>query len=82
MHIPAKIIFSKADYNKKEVLILDSLSKTYEQYCCIKGHNVAFEEITFNDGTKVYKCAMHTVCKKCNNQILKTRVTEKITEKD
>lgn len=61
---------------------MDSLSKTYEQYCFIKGHNVAFEEITFHDGTKIYRCAMHTECKECNNDILKARFVKKRKNND
>ncbi len=83
LHIPAKIIFSKVDYNKlEEVLVLDNLSKTFEQYCCVKGHNVAVEEITFPDGTKIYRCAMQSLCKECNNEILKTKFTKKEKEKN
>ena len=59
-----------------------SLSKTFEQYCCIKGHNVAVEEITYKDGTKIYRCAMHTICKECNNDILKSKFTKKLVDKD
>lgn len=82
MHIPAKIIFSLHDNNIKEVLVLDSLSKTFEQYCCIKGHNVAVEEITYHDGTKIYRCSLHTVCEECSNEILKSRFVKKIKDKD
>ncbi len=48
-----------------------NLSKTFEQYCCVKGRNVAVEEITNTDGSKSYKCSMHSDCEKCNNKILK-----------
>lgn len=48
-----------------------NLSKTFEQYCCVKGRNVAVEEITNDDGKKCYKCSMHSDCQNCRNKILK-----------
>lgn len=50
-----------------------NLSKTFEQYCCVKGRNVAVEEITDDDGAKYYRCSMINECKKCNNKILRLR---------
>lgn len=61
-----------------------NLSKTFEQYCCVKGRNVAVEEITNEDGSKCYKCSMHSDCEKCNNEILRKRFesAEKEKKKD
>ncbi len=52
---------------------MQNLSKTFEQYCCIKGKNVAVEEITYTDGRKCFKCSMHSVCRECTNEILKKK---------
>lgn len=58
-----------------------NLSKTFEQYCCVKGRNVAVEEITNDDGTKFYKCSMLNDCEECNNKILKYRFKTNHKEK-
>lgn len=59
---------------------MDSHSKTFEQYCCVKGRNVAVEEITYHDGSKCYRCSMHSVCEECNNEILKNRFEKSIKD--
>lgn len=52
---------------------MNSHSKTYEQYCCVKGKNIAIEEIIYHNGKKIYRCSMQSECDKCTNRILKNR---------
>lgn len=57
----------------KRGAFMDSHTKTYEQYCCVKGKNVAVEETTYHNGIKIYRCSMSQICKNCKNSILKQK---------
>lgn len=60
---------------------MDSHSKTYEQFCWVKGKNIVMEETVFHNGlrkvicTSVYECENSGGCK--NKSLKKLWCTEK-----
>lgn len=53
---------------------MDSHSKTYEQFCWVKGRNIVMEETVFHNGTRKVICTAVRDCEKsggCKNRSLK-----------
>lgn len=58
---------------------MKSHTVSFEQYCCVLGRNVIFEEIHYYDGKKAVHCANNVLCAingGCKNAILKSRKPE------
>ncbi len=53
---------------------MESHSKTYEQYCWVKGKNIVMEETIFHNGTRKVICTAVCECENsggCKNKSLK-----------
>lgn len=61
---------------------MNSHSRSYEQYCCVKKRNVVIEETAYHDGRKKIRCTLHPECIKCQNIILKIYFDNEKTEND
>lgn len=61
---------------------MNSHSRSYEQYCCVKKRNVVIEETAYHDGRKKIRCTLHPECIKCKNIILKIYFDNEKTEND
>ena len=73
--IPYSIIFfGKLQYTIVRGDMMESHSKTYEQFCWVKGKNIVMEETVFHNGLRRVICTSICDCENkggCKNKSLK-----------